>query len=52
MLVLAIIIASAMGKPPSAVHDPAGYKGFQGCMSVLTIAFFGGILLMIVKGCN
>jgi hypothetical protein len=38
-LILILLLAALGRKPPSAVHDPEGYKAHQGCMAILGIIF-------------
>jgi hypothetical protein len=52
LIVIAVVLAALLGKSPSAVHDPAGYKGHQGCKTILGILFLIGVVMGLVKGCH
>jgi len=51
IIILAVVLAKAMGKTPSAVHDPEGYKNHQGCNSLLALLALIGIALFFARGC-
>lgn len=51
-ILIAVGFAALLGKAPSAVHDPVGYNKHQGCMAILSIVFFMGIVMWAVKGCH
>jgi hypothetical protein len=50
LIVIAVVVAALLGKSPSAVHDPAGYKGHQSCMTMLSILFLIGVVMGLIKG--
>ncbi len=52
LIVIALVGAALLGKAPSAVHDPAGYKTHQGRMGILGILFLIGVVMGLVKGCH
>lgn len=52
LIVIAVVVAALLGKPPSAVHDPAGYNNHQGYMTILSTLFLIGVVMGLIKGCH
>jgi hypothetical protein len=50
-ILLAIVLLSSMGKPPSHVHDPRGYDRHQGCRTIYIVILLVGIGLLFLGGC-
>lgn len=41
-----------MGRPPSKIHDPIGYDRYYAGTNIVTVIFWIGVLLFLLKGCG